>query len=373
MRKLSVIMKKLLLQFRHRILALGLAIGIGLAMPLGITHAQGDKPEATATPVASSTERRILGEQTIGGGSFVLRANETIRGDLTIFGGSAVIEAGGRVEGDVNVFGGNADIAGSISGDINVLGGSIKLRKTSVVEGGTHALGGSVDREEGASVERSTTVVDPKIDLPNGDGVSIGKIISEGVAAETARAQRNNSEPDWPNIFFVSNGLNLIANLVLFTLISMLVVSLLPQKTALMQNTAREQWLVSGGIGVLSFIAVPILIVLFAITICLIPLALILSLAWIAGLLIGVAVIARIVGERLMIGFGKQGWTPVKMAAAGAIAIALVSGVPVLGWLIAILISSIGLGALILTRFGTRVYPYVGQLTAGTPPQPPTL
>lgn len=41
-----------------------------------------------------------------------------------------------------------------------------------------------------------------------------------------------------------------------------------------------------------------------------------------AGLLIGVAVIARIVGERLTIGFGKQDWTPVKHGRGSVIAIA---------------------------------------------------
>ena len=370
MRKLSV-MRKLLLQARRYLpMALALAviaIGISLALPVATIHAQGEQPPAsTATRTPESEEdRRILGEQTISGGSFVLRANETIRGDLTILGGSAMVEAGGRVEGDVNVFGGSADISGIITGDVNVLGGSITLRKTAMVNGGTRVLGGSVDREEGATVgEHSTSMTGPKVNLPGGE-IDLGKVIGDGIAAGVANRPK---APDWPGIVFVSNGINLIANLILFTLISMLVVSLLPHKTERMLITARGQWLVSGGIGLLSFIAVPILIVLFAITICLIPAAIGLALGWVAGLLIGIAVVARYVGERLMIGFGKHGWAPVKMAATGAIAIALVSGVPVLGGLITLLVASVGLGALILTRFGTRPYPYLTMLNTSTQP-----
>ena len=341
-----------------------LLISIGLTGG-SIAFAQDDTPP-TATPIATATSRRVLSEQTISGGSFVLHANETIEGDLVVLGGSATLEAGARVEGDVNIAGGSVDIAGTVTGDVNVLGGSIKLRTGSVVEGGTQIVGGSIDREDGAVVQQDDSKnAALKIDPPAGR-FDIGKQISREITAEMARAnaadRQTNENQDWQSAWAIISGILFVASLVLMVLVSVSVVTLVPAKTHLMLATARSEWLVSGGIGLLSIIALSILIALFTLTLCLIPLAGVLGLALIAGSLIGIAVIAQYVGERLMLGLGKHGWAAPKTAAIGALAIALVGAIPVINILIYLMLTSIGLGALVLTRFGTRPYPYLTQL-----------
>ena len=327
--------------FRTALVALiTLLLGVGLFAPTAQTFAQEDIPP-TVTP--SGTTVRTLGEQTVTGSNFVLNTREKIAGDLFVLGGSAQVKTGSEVDGDVNVFGGSVDIAGSVTGDINVLGGSVTLRKGATVKGSTHIFGGSIDREEGITVGKSSGSQETKTDITH---------------PETAQTP----DTDWQSVWAVTSGILFVASLILLVLVSISVIKLVPDKTSRMLNTARSEWRLSGGIGLLSALAMIIMIGLFTVTLCLIPLAAILGLALIAGSLIGIAVIARYVGERVMIGLGKQNWTPGQIASVGAITIALVGGIPVLGMLVYIVITSIGFGSLILTRFGTRPYPYLNQL-----------
>ena len=306
--------------FRTALVALiALLLGVGLFGPTAQTFAQEDIPP-TATP--SDTTVRTLGEQTVTGSNFVLNTREKIAGDLFVLGGSAQVKTGSEVDGDVNVFGGSVDIAGSVTGDINVLGGSVTLRKGATVKGSTHIFGGSIDREEGIAVGKSSGSQETK---------------TGGTHGETAQMP----DTDWQSVWAITSGILFVASLILLVLVSISVIKLVPDKTSRMLNTARTEWRLSGGIGLLSGLAMIIII---------------------AGSLIGIAVIARYIGERVMIGLGKQNWTPGQMASVGAITIALVGGIPVLGTLVYIVITSIGFGSLILTRFGTRPYPYLNQL-----------
>ena len=146
-------------------------------------------------------------------------------------------------------------------------------------------------------------------------------------------------------------------------------------------GTIGSQWLVSVAIGALTYVAVPILIVLLSITLCLIPVAVLLALAWAVAILFGWAIVARMVGERLMIGLKRDNWTLIGQTAFGAVLLALLGSIPIFGWLVGFAASSIGIGALILTRFGTQAYPrYVAPVATqavipphtdeGTPQQP---
>jgi hypothetical protein len=125
-------------------------------------------------------------------------------------------------------------------------------------------------------------------------------------------------------------------------------------------QTAFLQPLISGGMGLLTIIIVPILLVLLAITICLIPVtllgALLLVVAWAAGLIS----LGYEVGKRISVVF-KQDWHPAILAGIGTLALMLVlSGmeaiIPCVGWIPKALVGLLGLGAVLLTQFGTKPY-----------------
>ncbi len=307
--------------------------------------------QATATPrpPAAEDDRRVVdGDQTVSGTSYTLRANEILRGNLNVFGGNAMLEEGSRVEGNVSVFGGEADIYGAVTGDINVVGGSLWLRPSARVEGGLHMLGGTVDRDPAAQVRGQTSRVTPP---------TVNRVVT-----------RFNSPFD---VLFdlIGAAFAKLIGLLFITLLAIAVVTLFPNYAAVAAGVVRQQWLVAGSIGVLTFIAMPVVIVLLAITICLIPAAVIIALGWVVAILFGWVITARVIGELIANQLHVVSWSALGQLVMGVVVLALLGMIPIIGWIFGLLASSVGLGALILSRGGTRNYPF-----NPTPsPAPPSL
>jgi hypothetical protein len=148
--------------------------------------------------------------------------------------------------------------------------------------------------------------------------------------------------------------------LFLWTLGAMLAAMFISPQLARISQTALSQPLISGGLGLLTIIILPIILVLLAITICLIPAALIgafvLILAWIYGMI----ALGLEVGKRISTAFKKE-WHPAITAGLGTLLLMTVlnmmqSIVPCVGWIPKALVGFLGLGAVLLTQFGTITY-----------------
>jgi hypothetical protein len=328
-------------------------IQVGAAASQTVTASINLAPSATLVPTATPTPSAedlsngpnsggnvIQGDQIVTGDHFTLRSGETLRGDLTSFGGSVTLEEASGVDGRVTVFGGDADIYGSVRRDLYVMGGSVHLRSSSVVEGSLVVVGGSVQRDPGAVVHSQRQL--------------------GGTALPTPITPNRNDSNNTPfSVFFnwLEDLLKIIGSLIVMTLLSVIVLALLPLNVARMAATAQRQALVSGSVGVLTLVVVPILATLLALTLCLIPASILLILALVIAVAVGWAVVARIVGERLAIGFGLRSWSVIAQTVLGAVVLVTLGAVPLVGWLISLLAAALGLGALIMTRFGTRDYP----------------
>jgi hypothetical protein len=108
----------------------------------------------------------------------------------------------------------------------------------------------------------------------------------------------------------------------------------------------------------LTFVIVSVAIFILAITICLIPAALLLTVALALALLGGWAVVASILGERLVIGFKGTGWTVAARTALGAAVLALLGLLPPpIGWMISVVAVAWGMGALVLMFINLRSRP----------------
>ncbi len=308
-------------------------------------------PTIVAVPVTprqiTEDDRRILrGDQTISGDNFTLRSNETLQGDLTVLGGNVTIEAGAIVEGQLNIVGGNADVAGTVAKDVNLVGGTIALRSSADVQGDVIKLGGTIRRDEGATVGGRVTSMN----------VPFGNVGEQNNQPEVIYRDRANGLFDRVFSIFTS-AVATFFGIVLITLIALGFAALLPNNLVKAAAVAVGQWGVSGVVGALTLIAVPIIAVVLSITICLIPVAFILLLAYGIAVLAGWVVSARIVGERLMAALNRTGWTLIAQVVTGAILLALLGAIPFVGGLVAFAAVSFGLGALILTRLGTQNYP----------------
>lgn len=295
----------------------------------------------TPTPVATPTyedDRKVLqGDQTVSGGDFTLHSNEVLRGDLTSFGANVVLEENSRVEGNVTLFGGQADIYGTITRDLTSLGSETHLRSSAHIAGSQTSLGGSVTREEGSAVEGQHT---------QEPGASVqAQFPGEWLAPFRYFFER------------VGNVFSTIGGVTLLTLLSVSIVVLFPAYVARIAEVARRQWLASSGTGLLTIMVVAVVIAILTLTLCLIPVALLLTVTLALILLGGWAVMASMLGERLVLYMKATGWTVAAKTALGAVVLAVLGIPPIIGVVISLLALAWGTGALILMFAGMRSHP----------------
>jgi len=117
---------------------------------------------------------------------------------------------------------------------------------------------------------------------------------------------------------------------------------------------------------------VPVLLVLVTLTVCLIPVAFVAAVIFAAAILFSWIALGQIVGARLAAALNLRQLSPAVAAGLGTSVLWLVTSavgaVPCVGWVAWVILSAVGLGAVTLTRFGTR--PYIAA-TYGAPPPPP--
>jgi hypothetical protein len=126
-------------------------------------------------------------------------------------------------------------------------------------------------------------------------------------------------------------------------------------------QTAINQAIISAGSGLLTAILAPIVLIVVTLTIILIPVSfigiLVLAIAW----LLGWVSLGLEVGRRIAKMFDQE-WAPAIAAGVGTFVLFFVlSGfneiAPCIGWFPRTIVGLWGLGAVVLTRFGTQAYP----------------
>jgi cytoskeletal protein CcmA (bactofilin family) len=318
----------------------------------------------------------------------IIKEGQNINEDVAVFGGNLVIEEGATVDGDVSVFGGVATLAGDIDGDVAMFGGSATL--SGDVDGDLVLIGGSLRLDSSANVDGECILVGGTV---GGDGASaincttVGDIPSFAVPAfvRPPVPPVPPSVPDVPDIpttprnssggFFNTIGSVASQSLVL-GLLALLVASIMPVQLEQVSNTLAKKPAASGAVGLLtglagvSLIAILALLTAILIIVCIgllgIPIIIALTVALAAGALLGWVAVGTLIGKRLAAIMNLTNRSMAVTAALGTAAFTLAAGLlgslPFLlgGWfwtMVAILFGCAGLGAVALTRFGTRVYP----------------
>lgn len=271
------------------------------------------------------------------GQSYRLESGEILDHDLTVIGGSVAIEDDATVNGDLAVMGGNVTVDGIIDGDVSVIGGTLSLEDNAVVRGDVTDLGGTIHKAKEAVIEGKEMRADRPWNVTTMRTPPVNVIL----------------DPIGGFLGAIFQALALGALAVLVNLFA----------ARLMDRTGRSavaQPVASGGVGLLTVIVAPALLILMAVTIILIPVSL---LGFVA---VGIAALFGWISLALMVGWQiaqwlKQPWSEPVIAGVGAVVLSLVSSmlniIPCIGWTVNFLIWMVALGATILTRFGTQMYP----------------
>ena len=321
---------------------------------------------------AAASDGTIPG-QFVFGQSFTLKNGQTMNGDLMIFGGSGSIEKGATVNGNVVVFGGSLTINGIVNRDAVIFGGTATLGTTAHIFGNLSTLGSTLDRSEGSLVDGQ--VNNGNVHFGNGQNGSIPPVVAT------------------PNPFasfmhfavnpFLSGVANVVGQSLTLALLAMLLMLFLAQRADKVAHAIIAQPLTAGGLGLLTLVAVPVILVALALLSILIitlvitvPLMVIVSMALGMALLFGWVAVGYEVGQRFTKAIHQE-WHPAFSAGLGTFALTLIAAsltnIPVLsciGWLVPFLLSMAALGAVLLTRFGTQTVLAPSDQTVVLPTKP---
>jgi hypothetical protein len=291
------------------------------------------------TAFAASPEDVVIGN------SYTLESGQTLNNDLFVLGGNVNLMNGSTVIGNVIILGGTAQAAGTINGNLVVFGGSLNLGSTFILNGNLTTAGGSVNRAPGATINGQiyTNANTPSFVFPN--GIQIPTI--------------NTSFNPWANAGL--KVLGYFVGLILWTLVAMLVAMFLSTPLTRTSHTILAQPLISGGLGLLTIVITPIVLVLLAITICLSPIALLGAIALVVAWAYGLIALGLEIGKRISLAV-KHDWHPAIEAGIGTLVLmAILNGLqsflPCIGWIPLFLAGIVGLGAVLLTQFGRKNYP----------------
>lgn len=292
----------------------------------------------------------IRPDEFVFGGNFVLRSGETLSGNLWVFGGNADLQENSRVTGSIMVAGGNLRINGQVDRDINAAGGNVELLENALVRGDVNMVGGTISQRSGARIEGRISE----------DGRGPVRIVPPVFPAPNFNVRM---APVWDFLSFMFQSFFVAA-------LAVLVALFIPRPVERVSRAAAAQPLIASGLGLLTVIVVPILMLIMAITLILIPVSLITGLALGLLLLFGWISVGLEVGKRLAVLF-KTTWTLPVAAGVGTLVLSLVAGgagnyIICVGWILPVFVSVLGLGSVLLTRFGTQTYPTM--LPPGSPP-----
>jgi hypothetical protein len=242
-----------------------------------------------------------------------------------------VIEENTKVR-NVIVLGGQVTVNGTVEQHIVAIGGSAVLTRTAVVGGDVVALGGIIALGNGADVRGTITEINSS---------NISDAISDLLSDDWE---------GWSWLFALFSVVVFLATLI----VAMPIVTLIPKpivtiSEGIAQHTYRAT--IAGFIGLLMIAPVAVLLTLSVIGIVLIPLEMILV---ICASIFGFIAVARNLGERVLSLAKKPNNSLVRQIFWGLLVLWIIGWIPYVGWMIKVLAIVLGLGGVMITRFGTK-------------------
>jgi len=239
--------------------------------------------------------------------------------------------------------GGSITIAGEVEDDVASVGGNIRLRPTAEVGNDVVAVFGQVERAEGAKVGGQVV-----------EGREFRFAPFSGFRWGGVRGWRVD-----PFAGFLSRAFRALVTMMALMALGLLVVALLPEQVRVVSATVEGAPFPSIGVGFLTLFVFLLLTPILFIVVCIGWMAwLLLFIALAAAAIYGWIVLGAVVGERLLQAAKVAQPEPLASVLLGVFLITLISATPLcIGFLFTLVAGSWGLGAVILTRFGTTPYP----------------
>jgi hypothetical protein len=291
------------------------ALGLSAASFVTPVRAQGDGQEGAEEP----------GPVVAIDDDIVIMPGQVIQGDVIAIGGNVTVEVLGSVEGNVLAIGGDIYIDGTVRGNAVSFGGTVTRGDSGFVHENVFMLGRGGIRT-----------------LPLRAQIARDAIISE------------RSGP------IISGAVSVLV----IGLLSTVATQLAPAPLDRVRRAIVDAPVASGMIGVLSLVIGPLVAAIMTVTCVFSPLAVIIAALYTIGALMGWAALGILLGSTLLgvagVDVERMPWTSALLGTMlltfAVWLVGLIPGSSAVSAALGTLALSVGLGAVALTRFGSRVY-----------------
>jgi hypothetical protein len=292
-------------------------------------------PALAQTPTPQPGGTAYQGDKVVVANTYRLQKGDSLTGTLAVIGGTATIENGASVTGDIVLIGGTITIDGTVNGNLVAVGGAVTLGDGAVLNGDVVTVGASLNRSATAKVSGTITEQTPSFDLGNGSGWQFPWNSSQNLLAK-----------------FLTAAFESLALAALAVVIGLI----LPRQTHQIAETIHTEPVVAGAVGLLAIVGSPILLIILIITVILIPVAILYILAFGLAFVFGWIALGYLIGQQMARLF-RAIWSAPVAAGVGVLILSFLVGminlIPCVGWIVGFILGLLGLGAVVMTRFGS--------------------
>lgn len=319
-----------------------------------------------------SLDGTVNGDTYLAGGNVVV--NGTVNGDL--LGAAGNIDIKGTVTGNIRVVAGNINVEGVVGRNASLAAGNINLGSNTNVKGSLAAAGGSLSVF--GPVEKEANLAGGQITLGSKIGSDVYAVVSQLYLAPTAtisgkltylsknsasitqgatvsgKISQNIPRGEQPQETVKREGgiksfltFVKVADFILAAIIGILLIIFFPVYFKKTSDLITQRLWPSLGIGLLTVIVFPFIFMLLVITVIGIPIAFVLAFGLAIFFYLAKIFASFVIGQLIFKQFNRE-INLIWPFLVGLVIYFILTLIPIVGWIIAIIAGLIGLGAILI-------------------------
>ena len=267
----------------------------------------------------------------------IIVERDEVQDNVVGLGGEILIK--GTVTENAMAFGGTIILEGKVQGSIVGFGAEIRLKSSAEVDGDVISLGGSIEKENGSVIDGDT------VQFGLESYADIQEFLKEGLGGVFGM-----------KIIPLLLIIKLFALFIWFIL-AVLLAAVFPRPIVYASSQIRTQfWPVfgTGLLGIIIFTGLVIFSAFLSLILIGIPILIALVFLGIVIKIFGRVILFHLFGESLSKAFGSKNASVIGAVILGFILVSFIGFIPIFGSLFYFVLSILGWGSVIRTKFGTK-------------------